>query len=165
MPPTIWRMAGQVGSVLAVIAVLAGLAAAVAAVARLRARRGIATAMQRATYDVLHTAALAAEPLRGGLTTGSAAKAVRHLRTLVGSVGLTLADEDRCLAFDGRGSHHGDQLAAGAQRAIRTNRSIILTGSDLPCDRMDCVVRGAVVAPLAGADGRAAAALVAGAPH
>ncbi len=47
---------------LAVIAVLAALAAAVVAVVRLRARRGIATAMQRATYDVLHTAALAADP-------------------------------------------------------------------------------------------------------
>jgi two-component system LytT family sensor kinase len=148
-------------TVLAVLVLVAALAGAVVAVLRLRARRGIATAMQRATYDVLHTAALAAEPLRGGLTTGSAAKAVRHLRTLVGSVGLTLADEDRCLAFDGRGSHHSDQLTAGAQRSIRTNRSVVLHGSDLPCDRMDCVVRGAVVAPLAGADGRAAAALVA----
>jgi two-component system LytT family sensor kinase len=48
------------------LAVLASLAAAVVAVVRLRARRGIATAMQRATYDVLHTAALAAEPLRVG---------------------------------------------------------------------------------------------------
>jgi two-component system LytT family sensor kinase len=148
-------------TVLAVLVLVVALAGAVVAVLRLRARRGIATAMQRATYDVLHTAALAAEPLRGGLTAGSAAKAVRHLRTLVGSVGLTLADEERCLAFDGRGSHHSDQLTAGAQRAIRTNRSVVLSGSDLPCDRMDCVVRGAVVAPLAGADGRAAAALVA----
>ncbi len=154
-------MKADLPTVLAVLVLVAALAGAVVAVLRLRARRGIATAMQRATYDVLHTAALAAEPLRGGLTPGSAAKAVRHLRTLVGSVGLTLADEDRCLAFDGRGSHHGDQLTAGAQRAIRTNRSVILNGADLPCDRMDCVVRGAVVAPLAGADGRAAAAVVA----
>jgi len=148
-------------TVLAVLALVAALAGAVVAVLRLRARRGIATAMQRATYDVLHTAALAAEPLRGGLTAGSAAKAVRPLRMLVGSVGLTLADEERCLAFDGRGGHHSEQLTGAAQRAIRTNRSVVLTGSDLPCDRMDCVVRGAVVAPLTGADGRAAAALVA----
>ena len=54
-------VASQVGSALAVVAALAALAAAVVAVVRLRARRGIATAMQRATYDVLHTAALAAE--------------------------------------------------------------------------------------------------------
>jgi len=147
--------------VLAVLVLVAALAGAVVAVLRLRARRGIATAMQRATYDVLHTAALAAEPLRGGLTASSAGKAVRHLRTLVGAVGLTLADTTRCLAFDGRGSHHSEQFAAAARRAIQSNRSIVLTSADLPCDRMDCVVRGAVVAPLPGADRRAAAAMIA----
>ncbi|WP_203782795.1 sensor histidine kinase [Paractinoplanes rishiriensis] len=154
-------MASQVGSVLAVIAVLAGVAAAVVAVLRLRARRGIATAMQRATYDVLHTAALAAEPLRSGLTQASAGKAVRHLRALVGAVGLTIVDEDTCLAFDGRGSHHGDQFTAACQRALSTHRTVVLTPADLPCDRVDCAVRGAVVAPMSGPDGRAAAALVA----
>ncbi|WIM96469.1 histidine kinase [Actinoplanes oblitus] len=154
-------MAGQIGSVLAVVAVLAALAAAVVAVLRLRARRGIATTMQRATYEVLHTASLAAEPLRAGLTQATAAKAVRHLRVLVGAVGLSLADEKRCLAFDGRGHHHIEQLTAAAQRALTTRRSIILTASELPCDRVDCVVRGAVVAPLPGPDGAAPAALVA----
>jgi len=147
--------------VLAVLALAAALAAAGVAVVRLRARRGIATAMQRATYDVLHTAALAAEPLRVGLTAGSAAKAVRPLRTLVGAVGLTLADADRCLAFDGRGSHHSDQLTAAAGRSMRSNRSIVLSSTDLPCDQVDCVVRGAVVAPLTVAGGRPAAALIA----
>jgi two-component system LytT family sensor kinase len=110
---------------------------------------------------VLHTAGLAAEPLRGGLTASSAAKAARHLRMLVGAVGLTITDEQRCLAFDGRGSHHGEQLTTAARKAIDTKRSVVLSSADLPCDRVDCVVRGAVVAPLAGPDGRAAAALVA----
>jgi two-component system LytT family sensor kinase len=146
---------------LAVLALVAALAAAVVAVVRLRARRRIATTMQRATYDVLHTAALAAEPLRTGLTPSSAGKAVRHLRTLVGAVGLALADGDKCLAYDGRGSHHGDQLIAAAERAMHTRRPVVLNGSDLPCDRMDCVVRGAVIAPLAGGGGPAVAALVA----
>jgi two-component system, LytTR family, sensor kinase len=151
-------VAGQVGSVLAVVAVLAALAAAVVAVVRLRARRGIATAMQRATYDVLHTAALAADPLRAGLSPSTAAKAARHLRTLVGSAGLTIADGQRCLAFDGRGSHHSDQFTAAAARALDSHRSIVLTAADLPCDQVDCIVRGAVVAPL---PGRASAVLVA----
>src|SRR4051812_48970572 len=75
------RVRADLPTVLAVLALAAALAAAVVAVVRLRARRGIATAMQRATYDVLHTAALAAEPLRVGLTASSAAKAVRPLRT------------------------------------------------------------------------------------
>jgi two-component system LytT family sensor kinase len=153
---------GQFGTVVAVVAVLAALSGAVAAVVRLRrGRRRIATTMQRATYDVLHTAALAAEPLRGGLTEASAGKAARHLRKLVGAVGLTIANADRCLAYDGRGAHHSAQLAAAAGRAVRASRSIVLNLSDLPCDRMDCIVRGAVVAPLAGPDGKAAAALVA----
>ncbi|GLZ02187.1 histidine kinase [Actinoplanes sp. NBRC 103695] len=148
-------------TVLSVLAAVAALAGAVVAVLRLRGRRRIATAMQRATYDVLHTAALAAEPLRGGLTPSSAGKAVRHLRTLVGAVGLTIADAEECLAFDGRGSHHGDQFTAAAQRAVQARRPVVLDSSDLPCDRMDCVVRGAVVVPLTAADGLATAALVA----
>src|SRR3954471_23229953 len=126
-------MAGRVGSALAVVAVLAALAAAVLAVVRLRARRGIAPAMQRATYDVLHTAALAAEPLRGGLTQASAGKAARHLRALVGAVGLSISDGTVCLAFDGRGGHHRDQFTAAAQRALTTHRSVVLSAGDLPC--------------------------------
>jgi two-component system LytT family sensor kinase len=137
-----------------VLAVLAALAGAVVAVVRLRARRGIATTMQRATYDVLHTASLAAEPLRGGLTPASAAKAARHLRTLIGSAGLAIVDADRLLALDGRGGHHADDLAAAAHRAMAANRFVVLTAADLPCDRVDCVVRGAVVAPFAGTNGR-----------
>jgi two-component system LytT family sensor kinase len=142
-----------VGTLLAVLAVLVALAGAVVAVVRLRARRGIATTMQRATYDVLHTASLAAEPLRGGLTPGSAGKAARHLRTLVGAVGLAIVDDGRLLAIDGRGGHHADQLAAAAHKAVLARRSAVLAVSDLPCDRVDCVVRGAVIAPLTGPAG------------
>ncbi|WP_369938728.1 sensor histidine kinase [Plantactinospora sp. BB1] len=140
---------------------ISALAAALFAVVRLRARQGIATATQRATYDVLHTAGLAAEPLRAGLTPAGAAKAVRHLRTLVGSAGLALADRDRLLALDGRGGHHGEQLLAAAANTIRTRRSTVLGESELRCDRVDCPVRGAVIAPLTGPDGRVGAALVA----
>lgn len=154
-------MSGQAGSVLAVVAVLAALAGAVVAVLRLRARRRIATAGQRATYEVLHAASLAAEPLRSGLTAASAGKAVRHLRRLVGAPGLVVSDGKSCLASDGPGSHHIDQFVAAARRAVTSNRSIVLGAGDLPCDRMDCVVRGAVVTPLTGPDGKALGALVA----
>jgi two-component system LytT family sensor kinase len=136
---------------LAVFALVAALAGAVYAVVRLRARRGIATATQRATYDVLHTAGLAAEPLRAGLSTANAGKAVRHLRALVGAAGLAIADGEQVLAFDGRGEHHRAQVAAAAARAIATRRSTVLGATDLACDRVDCVIRGAVVAPLGGA--------------
>ncbi|MDG4791059.1 histidine kinase [Micromonospora sp. WMMD1102] len=151
----------DLSTAVAVVAMISALAAALFAVVRLRARRGIATATQRATYDVLHTAGLAAEPLRAGLTPAGAAKAVRHLRTLVGSAGLALAEPDRLLAIDGRGGHHGEQLLAAAAGTIRTRRSTVLGESDLRCDRVDCPVRGAVIAPLTGPDGRAGAALVA----
>jgi len=154
-------MTGRIESGVAVVAVLAALAAAVVAVVRLRGRRGIATAMQRATYDVLHTAALAADPLRTGLTPATAAKAARPLRRLVGSVGLTISDGVSCLAFDGLGGHHSASLTSAAQRALNSHRSVVLGVRDLPCDRVDCVVRGAVVAPLSGPDGRATAVLIA----
>ncbi len=145
-------MTGRVGSWLAVAAVVAALVGAVFAVVRLRARRGVATAMQRATYDVLHTATLAAEPLRTGLTAASAGKAARHLRALVGAVGLAIINEQRCLAYDGSGDHHTEQLTNAARRAISTHRTVVLSAADLPCDRVDCVVRGAVIAPLSGSN-------------
>ncbi|RKN46228.1 sensor histidine kinase [Micromonospora endolithica] len=154
-------MGGNLSAVFGVVSLVSALAAALYAVLRLRARRGIATATQRATYEVLHTAGLAAEPLRAGLTAPHAAKAVRHLRALVGSAGLALTDADRLLALDGRGTHHDAQLVAAARRAVETGRSTVLGESELQCDRVDCPVRGAVVAPLDGPLGRPAGALVA----
>ncbi|MFY1635163.1 sensor histidine kinase [Solwaraspora sp. WMMB335] len=154
-------MGANLSASLAVLALVTALAAAVYAVVRLRARRGIATATQRATYQVLHTAELAAEPLRNGLDPAGAARAVRHLRTLVGAPGAALADHGELLAYDGRGSHHGEQFAAATGRALDAERSLVLTARDLPCDRPDCLVRGAVVAPLTGPDGYASVALIA----
>lgn len=153
-------MGGNLSAVFGVVSLVTALAAALWAVLRLRARRGIATATQRATYEVLHTAGLAAEPLRGGLSAAGAAKAVRHLRTLVGAAGLALTDRTALLALDGRGAHHGDQLLAAARRAAAAGRSTVLRESELHCDLVDCPVRGAVVAPLS-ADGRVVGALVA----
>jgi two-component system, LytTR family, sensor kinase len=150
-----------VSAALAVVALISALGAAVWAVARLRARRAIATATQRATYDVLHTAGLAADPLRTGLSQASATKAIRHLRALVGADGLALVDAESVLALDGRGTHHSAQFVAASRRAIAANRSTVLGSAELPCDRVDCPVRGAVIAPLTGPDGAAPGALVA----
>lgn len=154
-------MAANLSAVVGVVSLVTALTAALLAVLRLRARRGIATATQRATYEVLHTAGLAAEPLRAGLSEAGATKAVRHLRALVGAAGLALTDADRLLALDGRGTHHGEQLLAAAQRTVDTGRSTVLGEQELHCDRVDCPIRGAVVAPLQGADGRVVGALVA----
>nr|WP_249713890.1 histidine kinase [Micromonospora sp. NBRC 107566] len=146
---------------LAVLALVTALAGAVVAVLRLRRGRAVATAEQRATYDVLHTAELAAEPLRAGLTRASAAKAVRHLRALVGAAGLAVVDATQVLALDGHGDHHRAQLLAAAQRAVATDRSAVLGEPDLACDRVDCVVRGAVVAPVPVPSGHPNAAIIA----
>ncbi|MFU8853857.1 sensor histidine kinase [Micromonospora sp. SL1-18] len=153
-------MGGNLSAFFGVVSLVTALAAALWAVLRLRARRGIATATQRATYEVLHTAGLAAEPLRAGLDPVGAAKVVRHLRALVGAAGLALTDRETLLALDGRGAHHGEQLLAAARRAASAGRSTVLRESELRCDLVDCPVRGAVVAPLS-ADGRVVGALVA----
>src|SRR5687767_6943218 len=109
-----------------------------------RSRRGIASPIERATYDVLHRAGLAAEPLRAGLDGASATKAVRHLHALVGGVALGLTDSERLIALDGPGEHHRPQIEAAALRVMATSRTAVLRSGDLPCDQLDCPIRGAV---------------------
>ena len=133
---------------IAVVVLLVALGAALAAVVRHRARRGIATATQRATYEVLHTAAQAAEPLRAGLTAVAAGKAVGHLRRLIGATGLAIIGGAEVLAFEGAGEHHADQITGAAAKARRSRRAVVLGADDLGCDLVDCPVRGAVVVPL-----------------
>ncbi|WP_018349117.1 sensor histidine kinase [Longispora albida] len=127
-------------AVWAVAALAAAFAAGLVALLRLRQRRGIATQHQRATYEVLRTAGLAAEPLRAGLTEAAAAKSVRHLRRLIGASGLALLDTEQVLAWDGTGEHHAEQV-------LRATKAVLAAG-DLPCDRLDCLIRGAVLVPL-----------------
>ena len=87
---------------------MAALAAAGAAAARgrCRARQADGTARQpgrdldlgtpveRATFHTLHTASLAAPPLRAGLTEDTARKAARRLRSLLGTEALCLTDRE-----------------------------------------------------------------------
>ena len=142
-------MRSNVIGAVAVLVLLSALAIAVYAVARLRARRGIATASQRATYDVLHIAGIAAEPLRNGLTTANASKAIRPLRRLTGSIGLAVVGADgTLLAYDGDAPHHGEQAAAAGARVVGTGRAAVLGSRDLACDQLECVIRGGVAAPL-----------------
>jgi two-component system LytT family sensor kinase len=154
----------NVSATLAVAALVVSLAVTVGLVVRGLRRRGIATPSQRATYDVLHRAGLAAVPLREGLTPESAAAAAEHLRALVGGVGLALGDAQRVLALGGPGEHHRGQLDAAVRRAAASGRTAVLPARDLSCAELDCPIRGAVVAPLpppsAGA-GRPAGVLIA----
>jgi two-component system, LytTR family, sensor kinase len=156
-------MGMEPSATLAVAALVAALGLSVYLVVGARGRRGIATSGQKATYDVLHRAGLAAEPLRSGLNQTSASKAIEHLHALVDGLALGIADTERLLALNGPADHHSDQLAAAARRAAASGRTAILRTRDLPCEQVDCPVRGAVVAPLKAADpdGTAIGALVA----
>jgi two-component system LytT family sensor kinase len=141
----------------AVAGVLVALALAVLAVVQLRARQRIATPAQRATYEVLHTASLAAPPLRAGLTEAAAAKSVRHLHALLGSLAVGLVADGRVLAWEGPGGHHWQQVTAAAAEACETGRvgdlaSADLTTAELTCGELDCQVRGGVVVPLTRGD-------------
>jgi two-component system LytT family sensor kinase len=115
---------------------------------RLRQQRGFATPAERVTFETLHTASLAAPPLRLGLTEASAGKSARHLRALLGTPAIALTDTTRLLAWEGPGDHHRAQLLAAAARPLDVGRPIVLRYQELTCPDPDCPVRGAVVAPI-----------------
>ncbi|MFE9932268.1 sensor histidine kinase [Streptomyces sp. NPDC005533] len=123
-----------------------------------QARRGeraagldLGTPVERATFHTLHTASLAAPPLRAGLTEDAARKAARRLRSLLGTEALCLTDRESVLAWDGPGADHHERramarvavlLESGRSQSVRTE-----------CQRPDCPLKWAVVAPLTGEDG------------
>jgi two-component system LytT family sensor kinase len=79
---------------------------AVAAYARwwlLSRRPSLGTPEDRATYETLHTTALAAPALRRGLDAESAASALPHVRTLLGARTVAITDTEQSLAWDGPG--------------------------------------------------------------
>ncbi|MFG2982325.1 sensor histidine kinase [Streptomyces sp. NPDC048258] len=148
------------GTVLAVLAVAGAvlLPGAGWAAGRWHARRGeraagldLGTPVERATFHTLHTASLAAPPLRAGLTEDAARKAARRLRSLLGTEALCLTDRESVLAWDGPGADHHERramarvavmLESGRSQSVRTE-----------CQRPDCPLKWAVVAPLTGEDG------------
>ncbi|MQY11401.1 hypothetical protein SRB5_15170 [Streptomyces sp. RB5] len=138
----------------ATTALLAGLLLVLLPAAALVALRGArhrqyGTAQERAAYETLHTASLAAPPLRAGLGTDSARRSVKHLRALLGTPALALTDAaGEVLVWDGR---EADQHAAGvpelARQALHSGRTVAARID--ACERLDCQLRHAVVVPLA----------------
>ncbi|MCP3818207.1 histidine kinase [Streptomyces sp. A3M-1-3] len=127
------------------------------ALGRLTARRGhkadldLGTPVERATFHTLHTASLAAPPLRAGLTEDTARKAARRLRSLLGTEALCLTDRETVLAWDGPGGGHHEErvmprvaemLDSGRSQSVRTH-----------CEDPECPLRWAVIAPLTGEEG------------
>ncbi|MDQ4502759.1 histidine kinase [Sinomonas sp. ASV322] len=142
-------------AVVVVIVVLAALGLAVAAVAlRLwRSRRDFGSDAERATYTTLHAAAQAGRHLRGGLEPDGAAKAVRHLRAMLGSPALALTDEARLLAWDGESPAHSGTVMALALKSLAGGRARIASAPEVSCSaagcgEADCRLRHAVVAPV-----------------
>jgi two-component system LytT family sensor kinase len=115
----------------------------------LRGRRELGGgAVERATFETLHTASLAAPPLRAGLTEAGAQKASRYLRELLGSPALAITDAERLLVYDGAGDHHARQAFAYAARTLRDGRTQVLGPDVVACDLPECPIRHAVVVPL-----------------
>lgn len=64
-------------------------------------QRSLGSAEDRATYETLHTAALAAPALRSGLDSDSVSKALPHLRDLIGARTVGITDTHAPLGWAG----------------------------------------------------------------
>ncbi|GGU26880.1 sensor histidine kinase [Streptomyces violascens] len=142
------------------------LAAAGFLLGRRTARQGrtsdVGTPVEHATFETLHTASLAAPPLRAGLTSEAARKSARGLRSLLGTDALCLTDRDTILTWDGAGEqHHGGYVMDQVRALLDTGRD---TAFALSCDDLDCPLRWAVAVPLT-VDHRVLGTLVAYAPR
>ncbi|PRH76315.1 sensor histidine kinase [Streptomyces solincola] len=115
----------------------------------------LGTPVEHATFHTLHTASLAAPPLRAGLTEDTARKAARTLRSLLGTEALCLTDRGAVLAWDGPGGgHHREQALARVAQVLRTGRAESLRSE---CAEPGCPLRWIVATPLTGEDGVAGA--------
>lgn len=121
----------------------------------------VGTPVEHATFETLHTASLAAPPLRAGLTEESARKSARRLRSLLGTDALCLTDRDRVLVWDGEGDHHGTHVMDQVRGLLASGRD---TAFHSDCDDLDCPLRWAVAVPLT-VDHRVLGTLIAYAPR
>jgi two-component system LytT family sensor kinase len=123
----------------------------IAAVVRFafRGQRRLGTPMQRASHVALHTANLAAPALRTGLNQSSAERSISHLRNLLGTRGLVIADVDGVLAAEGIDATHCALLADPIRAALSAGRPQVLTVDDLACGDLNfCELASGVVVPL-----------------
>jgi two-component system LytT family sensor kinase len=127
-------------------------------------RTHLGTDADRATFRTLHSASLASPELRGGLTSDTAGRAIKHLRALLGSPALALTDTHALLAWDGAGEHHAAQADGLARDAVERGGTRIFHRGDLPCDETGCPIRTAVITPLV-ADERVVGTLQVFSPH
>ncbi len=131
--------------------VVAAIVVVVAAIVRYAVRGGrhLGTSAQRAGYESLRSANLAAPALRLGLSAQSAARAGSHLRSLLGTTGLVVADTDGVLAADNVDDEHVGLLADVLARVVESGRPAMVSGDDLTCAHAStCSLQSGVVVPL-----------------
>jgi two-component system LytT family sensor kinase len=127
----------------------------------LRGWRHLGTPAERATYETLHTASLAAPALRSGLTEHSAERAAPYLRRLLATQGVVLADASGLLAADNVDVAHQEMLAETLAEVLAKGRPATLSPGQLQCgDAATCALQGGVVVPIQ-VDGAVVGALVA----
>ncbi|MFE4503071.1 histidine kinase [Rhodococcus sp. NPDC056743] len=115
----------------------------------MRTRREVTSPTERAVHAALHTASLAARPLRRGLDRDSAAEAAPHLRELTGARGLGITDAaGSVLAWNGPHESMAEQFHDAALRAIEGERRVLVTYSDLVRGSDDHAVRALIAQPL-----------------
>ncbi|HEY3713673.1 MAG TPA: histidine kinase [Jatrophihabitantaceae bacterium] len=119
---------------------------------RRRRHRDLGTSADRATFDTLHTANLATPGLREGLTEHGAQRAVRHLRTLLGTSAVALTDRSRTLAVDDTSHHHAEQAMSHVQAVLHSGVTAVLGPAVVSCRSADCPVRAAVASPIVDGD-------------
>jgi two-component system LytT family sensor kinase len=117
-----------------------------------RRRHEFGSPVDRATYATLHTASLASQHLRNGLTPETASKAAKHLRAMLGTQAIALCDNTSTLAWDGKGSHHREQVWRHASEVLSSGRTMVLDARDVACGNPNCEIRTAILAPVISED-------------
>jgi two-component system LytT family sensor kinase len=132
--------------VLVVVAAGAGIAAIVRYA--VSGGRNLGTASQRSAYEALRTANLAAPALRGGMGAEHLRRAVPHLRSLLGTPAVALADVEGVLVSEGLDAEHLGLLDAHLRRVLRAGRPEAIPAGGLSCGRVGCPVQTGAVVPL-----------------
>ncbi|WP_442970533.1 sensor histidine kinase [Rhodococcus sp. MEB064] len=114
------------------IAMAALVAGAVVVITR-RGTRPLTTPTERAVHAALHTASLAARPLRRGLDEASATEAAPHLRTLTGARAVIIAGPDgTMLGHDGPVEGLESTFLDTARRAVDSERRVLVRTTTAP---------------------------------
>ena len=135
----------------AVLGALGGIVVTVLLLLAWRLSRGsvdLGSAAERASYEVMHHASLAARDLRGGLDGPDVARAARHFRVLLGSVAVAIVSADESVAIDGASGGLESSAVRIAARIRESGRAQVFPnpeGEELEAVGAPIVVDGRVV--------------------